>query len=159
MARTTRSARAAPVLCVGIAIPRGLAGCGEPAGGATSPADGGPYRYAEGVNTGDPMYVKCWVQVRYDGPHDPAFSTNVYDQIRGPAEVHFLRDLGDRLNHADWTGRVTNVSTGPTARLTLYEGEGLTGRSATIEPSTGDTPVVELGVGGVGSMRIEFVER
>ena len=69
-----------------------------------------------------------------------------------------LRDLGDRMNHADWTGRVTLVTTGPTARVTLFEDEGLSGRSATVEPSTNAAAVADLGLGVVGSMRIDFVE-
>ena len=155
--------RSVTAMSIASALAIGLAGCGQHASqgsavdGSSSTADG-PYRYADGVSTGDPKYVKCWVQVRYDGPADPAFGTIPFDQIRGPVEVTMLRDLGDRMNHADWTGRVTLVTTGPTARVTLFEDEGLSGRSATVEPSTNAAAVADLGLGVVGSMRIDFVE-
>lgn len=156
MNRRRIGTRSVTAMSIASALVIGLAGCGQHA--SQDSAGDGPYRYADGVSTGDPKYVKCWVQVRYDGPGDPAFGANPYDQIRGPVEVTMLRDLGDRMNHADWTGRVTLVTTGPTARVTLYEDEGLSGRSATVEPSTNAAAVADLGLGVVGSMRIDFVE-
>lgn len=114
----------------------------------------GPYTYAASVRPGQPPHVKCWARLM--ATPSPDFR-NPFDSISGPVEVAYLRDLdasGRNVQHADWTGRVSGVTAGPTARVTVFETERFGGASHTLAP--GETADLgAMGMAAVGSLRIE----
>ncbi len=115
----------------------------------------GPYVYEPGIDRKDHMYIKCWASIRAKPTRD---FNNSFDSIKGPAEVRRLSDLdadGSTKNHSDWTGRVTEVSAGPNAVVTLFEEADLRGRSVTIQPGE-KIDLADAEIGSVGSLRIEY---
>jgi hypothetical protein len=84
---------------------------------------------------------------------------NPYDNIHGPVEVAYLRDLkaaGHKLLHDDWTGHVDAVTAGETARVTLYPEENFSGEPHTLEPGE-KFKLEDSQLEQVASLKIEYV--
>jgi hypothetical protein len=121
----------------------------------------GPYTWAPGEYPGDSgsvarKHVKCWAALKAKPSLD---FKNPYDNLRGPVEIAYLRELkaaGRKLQHDDWAGKVIAVTAGATARITVYTEENFGGESRTIEPGEAillkDTPLDR-----VASLKIEYV--
>lgn len=96
---------------------------------------------------GDPKHADCWVVL--------AGKANEMDRIQGPIRLPVLRNLPGSSND-DWTGNIGELEAGPTARVTVFEGESYSGTSRGAQPGKKLSFPADLAT-GPGSMVIEFV--
>ncbi len=121
----------------------------------------GPYTWPPGKNASRPASYQpkhrfCWAALRAAPSRD---FPNPYDNIHGPVEVAYLRDLkaaGHKLLHDDWTGHVDAVTAGETARVTLYPEENFSGEPHTLEPGE-NFKLEDSQLEQVASLKIEYV--